>query len=207
MRNRGKPINLAVWILLLAFLVFPLYADFKVMGGMCVSKYDVSPESTNIQWDFKRGFSGGIGLERNLNPYMLLELDILYFQKGSQPASSDFADSEIKYMLNVISLPILFRNKFLYDSSPYVLGGVEFSSILSHKVIVKGKEPVDLKENTRSFDFGLVFGCGFEIKIEDRLFFFIEGRYHHGFRNIMVSPLEEETKRTRAILVLIGFRS
>ena len=207
MRIRGKPINLAIWILLSALLVFPLYADFKVMGGMCISKYDVSPESANIQWDYKTGFSGGIGLERNLNPYMFLELDILYFQKGSQLESSDFADSETKYLLNVISLPILFRNKFLYDSSPYVVGGVEFSSILSHEVIVKGEEPVDLKDNTRSFDFGLVFGCGFEIKIEDHLFFFVEGRYHLGFRNIMASPLEEETKKTRAILVLIGFRS
>lgn len=207
MRIRGKPINLALRFLLWTLVVFPLYADFKIMGGMNISRYDVLPESANIQWDYKRGFSGGIGLEKSLNPFMLLELDILYFQKGSQSESSDFPDSEAKYKLNVLSLPILFRSKFLYNSSPYVVGGVEFSSILSHEVVTRGEEPVDLKNDTRSFDFGFVFGCGFEIKIEDHLFFFVEGRYHLGFRNIVASPLVEETKKTKAILILIGFRS
>lgn len=207
MRIRGKPINLAIWILLSALLVFPLYADFKVMGGMCISKYDVSPESANIQWDYKTGFSGGIGLERNLNPYMFLELDILYFQKGSQSESPGFPDSGAKHKLNVLSLPLLFRSKFLYNSSPYVVGGIEFSSILSHEVVTEGEEPVDLKNDTSSFDFGFVLGGGFEIKIEDHLFFFLEGRYHLGFRNIVASPLSEETKKTKAILILIGFRS
>jgi hypothetical protein len=207
MRIRKKPINLALRLLLWTVVIFPLYADFKIMGGMNISWYDVSPESANIQWDYKRGFSAGIGLEKILNPFMLLELDILYFQKGSQAEYSDFQDSEAKYKLNVLSLPLLFRSKFLYNSSPYVVGGVEFSSILSHEFVTGGEEPVDLKNDTRSFDFGFVLGCGFEIKIEDRLFFFVEGRYHLGFRNIMANPFLEETKKTRAILILIGLRS
>ena len=174
---------------------------------MSISWYDVSPKPADIQWDYKRGFSGGIGLEKSLNPFMLLELDILYFQKGSQSESPGFPDSGAKHKLNVLSLPLLFRSKFLYNSSPYVVGGIEFSSILSHEVVTEGEEPVDLKNDTSSFDFGFVLGGGFEIKIEDHLFFFLEGRYHLGFRNIVASPLSEETKKTKAILILIGFRS
>lgn len=185
----------------------PLYGDFKVMGGMSFSKYVVSPEKEGIQWDYKFGFLGGIGLEKNLSHFMLLEMDVLYFQKGSSSESSNSGNSEAKYKLDVLSLPLLLRGKFLYDSSPYVIGGIEFSSVLSHEVQDKDQEPIDLKENTRNIDFAFVFGCGYEIKIEDHLYFFIEGRYHIGNRNIVAYSLEGETKKTRAILILIGLRS
>jgi hypothetical protein len=207
MKSRGKVFKQCICSLLLVLIASPLYGDFKIMGGVSISTYDVSTGSANIRWDYKIGFSGGIGLERNLNPYMLLELDILYFQKGSRSESSSAAESEAKHKLNVLSLPLLFRSKFLYDSSPYVVGGVEFSTILSHDIVYQGQEHIDIKSNTPGFDFGFVFGCGYEIKIEDHLFFFIEGRYHLGSRNLVANPLEEETKKSRAVLVLIGFRS
>lgn len=207
MLGRRRTCKLHLSFLLCLLVSSPLYADFKVMGGMNFSKYGVSPEKEGIQWDYKFGFVGGIGFERNLSHLMLLELDVLYFQKGSSLESSDIENSEAKYKLNVLSLPILLRSKFLYDSSPYIVGGVEFSSILSHEVLHKEQEPVDLKANTRNIDFAFVFGCGYEIKIEDHLYFFIEGRYHIGTRNIVAYPLEGETKKTRAILILIGFRS
>jgi len=207
MKSRADVLKNCLRFVLFLSLVSLLQADFKIMIGANLSRYDVRPEEENVQWDYKAGFLGGIGFERKLSPYMLLEWDIFYFQKGSRSIPSDASNSEARYILNVLSLPLLFRSKFFYDSSPYVFAGVEFSSIFSHEIQQKGQEPVDLREKTRRMDFGFVFGCGYEIKIEDHLFFFVESRYHFGSRNIIASTLEAESKRTRALVILIGFRS
>lgn len=207
MREQRRVRQSSLLFLLFLLVASPLRADFKIMGGVSFSRYGISPEAGGVRPDYTFGWAGGIGFEKNLNYLMLLELDILYFQKGSSLESSDAAYSETKYRLNVLSLPILLRAKLLYESSPYMLGGVEFSSVLSHKMLKKDQEPVDLKASTRSLDFAFVLGCGYEIKIEEHLFFFIEARYHLGSRNIMVSTLDGESRKTRAVVILVGLRS
>jgi len=182
----------------------PLYAEFKVMAGGNLSKYSVSTEEETGSWKHKMGFLGGIGLERAFSPNFILEFDFLFFQKGSKV---EYSDTKAKYSLNVVSIPVLLKNKFSYGSSPYVLGGVEFSSILSHKLKAETEEAEDVKEKTRSIDFGFVLGCGYEIELKEFLFFFVEARYHLGQRNIMSNIVEGQSMKTRAILVVIGVKS
>lgn len=188
-------------------IVSVLNADFKIMGGFNLSKYNVSPEEDSMNWGYKRGFLAGIGFEINFIQNIALEFDILYFQKGSKVDSVDLPDFKLKYSLSAISIPVLLRVKFLDGTSPYVLGGVEFSSILSHKIKFEGEEEVDLKESTKSINFGLAFGCGYEIEIQDYLFFFIEARYHLGRTNLISNPVEEETMNPHAILIIVGVKS
>ncbi|MFB0564939.1 MAG: porin family protein [Candidatus Aminicenantaceae bacterium] len=190
--------------ILVMMMIAPLYAEFKIIGGINHSKYNSSPNEENITWSNKFGFLGGIGLERGFTPNLIFEFDFLFFQKGG---NARFSDSKMKYSLNVVSIPILVKNKFIYGTSPYILGGVEFSSILSHKSKVEGEEAEDLKDNTKSIDFGFVLGCGFEIELKEFFYFFIEARYHLGQRNIVSSIVEDQPIRTRAMLVVIGIKS
>jgi len=182
------------------------YADFKIMGGFNLSKYRVSGGNEELEWNNKPGFAAGLGFERNLNPLLLVEFNVLYFKKGSKVKSAADA-SQWTYNLNVVSVPVLFRSKFLYDSSPYVVAGVEFSFITSHQVKSGDLEPLDIKDRTQSFDFGLVFGGGFELKLQDRLFLFVEGRYQLGIRNIVNDPSDPQSRKTKALLILVGVRS
>lgn len=184
-----------------------LYADFKIMGGVNLSKYIVSPKEEGVKWDYEWGFLGGIGLEKDFSDYLLLEVDFLFFQKGSKVEFADFPDLKEKYRINAFSIPVLLRRKFFYGSSPYVLGGVELSSVLAHKAKFEGEEAVDLKENTKKIDLGFVLGCGYELELEEHLYFFVEARYHHGLRNIMSNPVEGQSMKNSAILILIGMRS
>lgn len=179
-------------------------ADFKILAGLNLSKYSVSGDS-GLEWDTKLGFTAGVGFEKNLNPLMLIEFDVLYFQKGSK---ADMVDgSRWTYKLNVLSVPLLFRSKLLYDSSPYAVAGVELSFITSHQIGLGDLEPVDFKDSTTSFDFGVVLGGGFELKLEERLFLFIEGRYHKGMRNIIIDPSGSQSWKTNALLIILGIRS
>ena len=184
-----------------------LHADFKIMGGLNLSRYSVSPEEGNLNWNYKLGFLAGIGLEKKLNYKLLLEFDFLYFQKGSNVDSPSLPDSKWKYNLKAISIPVLLRFKFMDRTSPYVFGGVEISALVDHEVIYEGQEAIDVKEKTKSLDYGLVFGCGYEIELQEFLYFFVEGRYHLGLKNIISTPLEVESMKTNAILIIIGMRS
>ncbi|MFW6129494.1 MAG: porin family protein [Candidatus Aminicenantaceae bacterium] len=189
-----------------------LCADFKIMGGVNLSRYRVSPDDSSIDWNYKPGFLGGIGFEKKFNHNILLEFDILYFQKGSREEHAGMSDSEMNdsdwnFRLDVLSIPVFLRFRFLDHSSPYVLGGIEFSGILSHTKKKKEEEAIDLEETTQRIDYGLVFGCGYEIEIQEYLFFFVEARYHLGQANITISVVENEWKKTNSILIVVGMRS
>jgi len=195
------------FIISLMMIVSAINADFKIMGGLNLSKYNVSPEEDSMTWSYKRGFLAGIGFEKNFIQNIVLEFDFLYFKKGSKVESADLPGFKLKYSLAAISIPVLLRFKFLDGTSPYVLGGVEFSSILSHEIKFEGEDEIDLKENTKSINFGLVFGCGYEIEIQDHLFFFIEARYHLGRTNLINNHVEEESMTPHAILIVVGMKS
>lgn len=205
-KNKVKKI---INFILIIALPSTLYADFKLMGGLNLSKYNISPEEEYVHWNFKRGFSAGFGLEKNLTHNIILEFNFLFFQKGSKVEYADIPDLSTHYSLNVFSIPVLLRSKFLYGSSPYVVGGVELSSIISHKVKFEGEgeDAVDIKENTKNIDYGIVFGCGYEIEMQEHLYFFVEARCHLGLANIISNPVEKQSMKTNAILLLIGFRS
>jgi len=186
-------------------LISSLQADFKIMAGMNLSKYRVLPEAEGTNWSYKSGFLAGIGLEKGFAPHTILEFDILYFVKGCQVESKDH--SPFRYDLRALSLPTMLKIKLLEETSPYVVGGIELSYILSHKIKLEKQAEVDLKENSRSFDYGVVVGFGFELKIEEHLFLFIEARYHQGKANLMSNPGAEQSMFTRSILAVLGMKS
>jgi len=186
-------------------LISSLQADFKIMVGMNRSRYRVLPENEGTKWSTKPGFSAGIGLEKDFSPHTILEFDILYSGKGSRVESKD--EPTLKYDLKTLSLPVMLKIKFFEETSPYAVGGIELSYVLSHKIKLEKQAEIDLKENTRSFDYGFVVGVGFELKIEDHLFLFIETRYHQGKANLMRYPGVEESMFTRSILAVLGMKS
>ncbi|MCJ2514007.1 MAG: porin family protein [Candidatus Thermoplasmatota archaeon] len=191
--------------ILIMMISSSLYADFKIMGGLNLSKYK-NRTGSDFQHSYKMGFLAGIGFEKKITQKILLEFDLLYFQKGSKTESNDFPYLKSEYKLNVISIPVLLRYQFLYDSSPYVLAGLELSSVISHEKKLEGQDLIDLEDTTDSTDFGYLFGCGYQIELQEDLFFFIEARYHFGDRNITKNVIGFAI-RTNVILIVVGLRS
>jgi len=157
----------------------------------------VEPEGAGVEWKNKMGFLLGAGIELFSVPNISLDIDGFYFRKGSKFKS---ATEELDYTLDVISITPLVIVKFLPGPSPYVVGGGEFSYILTHK-----RDDVDIKEDYKSFDYGLVFGAGYEMSMPGASLFF-EGRYHLGFANILKDPAPGESRKTSAIIVIVGLK-
>lgn len=212
-----------LFIFLIIGLVSGTYAkEFKFMGGLNFSNYAIRPE---VNFDIDKGdeysyeinnitsFLIGGGIEFSIARNIALEIDGFYFQKGSR-IHQVYYHIEIyvvpwEYTLNVISIPAMFKIKILPSFPLYLLGGEEFSFISSHRYVFdfgdyKGDEQ-NVKENTRSFDYGLIFGAGYEMKLL-AISFFIEGRYHLGLSNISKGMRDWESLKTRSIVLILGFK-
>ncbi len=185
-------------IFLTIILVSTTHAyGFKFMAGGHLSKYAVEPEGAGVEWKNKMGFLLGGGIELFSVPNISLDIDGFYFRKGSKFKS---ATEELDYTLDVISITPLVRVKFLPGPSPYVLGGGEFSYILTHKF-----DETDIKNETKSFDYGLVFGAGYEISMPGASIFF-EGWYHLGVANVLKDPAPGDSLKTKTLVVIVGIK-
>jgi opacity protein-like surface antigen len=170
---------------------------FKFMAGGNLAKYAVEPEVAGVEWNYKTGFFVGAGIELFSVPNISFDIDGFYFRKGSKYKSTT---EELDYTLDVISITPVVRVKFLPGPSPYVLGGAEFSSILTHK-----SGTTDIKANYKKFDYGLVFGAGYQMSMPGASLFF-EGRYHLGLANILKNPVSGESLKTKALVVIVGIK-
>jgi len=185
-------------IFLTVILVSTTHAyGFKLMAGGHMTKYAVMPEIVGDEWNYKTGFLLGGGIELLSIPNISLDVDGFYSRKGSK-FKSDPAENE--YVLDVISITPVVRVKFLPGPSPYVLGGGEFSYILTHKL-----DEADIKDETKSYDYGLVFGAGYQMSMPGASLFF-EGRYYLGLANILKDPDPDESLKTKALVVIVGIK-
>ncbi len=210
-----------VFILSILILVSGIRAqDIKFMVGGSISRYEISPETYlefrpneySYEISNKAGFMIGGGIEFSLARNVSLEINVLYLQKGTE-ARRIFSQSLIIpplqiYTLHVINIPVLLKINFLRGSSPYILGGYEWSFVLSHrcKPFFDGQTgDISITESTET-PVGLVFGGGYEIKLK-KTSFFIEARYLNGLNNIIKDfQFDWETAKTRTLIVFAGFK-
>ena len=185
-------------IFLTIILVSTTHAyGFKFMAGGHLAKYAVMPETVGEELNYKTGFLVGGGIELFSVPHISLDVDGFYSRKGSKLKSGTV---ENEFVLDVISITPVVRVKFLPGPSPYVLGGGEFSYILTHKL-----DDVDIKDETKSYDYGLVFGAGYQMSMPGASLFF-EGRYHLGLANILKDPAPGDSLKTKALVVIVGIK-
>ena len=211
-----------MFILSILLLVSGIHAqDIKFMVGGSLSRYVISPEiyfnwiasdEYSYEISYKAGFMIGGGIEFSLDSNVSLEIDALYLQIGTK-AQRFYSHLEIyvvpqKYTLHVINIPVLLKIRFRRVSSPYILGGYEWSLVLSHrcKPFFDGQTgDISITESTET-PVGFVFGGGYEIKVK-AISFLIEGRYHYGLSNIIRGPQTDwETAKTRTITLSAGFK-
>ena len=90
-----------------------------------------------------------------------------------------------------------------------MLAGGELSHVFSNREspfawIIDHSE-MDTFNIKGSFDYGLVFGAGYEMR-EKIVTFFIEGRFHLGLGNIAKEPVDWESVKTRAFALIFGIK-
>ena len=207
MKRKHTIFSVILFLSILTLLVSTAYAqEFKFIQGFNLSSYSTEPDQITsmgiplIIYDYKinsvTGLLIGAAFEFDLSKNITIEIDALYFQKGSN--IKEVNESFIyNYHLNAASIPVLIKIKPLSSLPAYLLGGGELSIILTHE-----QNERTITADTETFDFGLIAGCGIEIKIKNRIVC-LEGRYHLGLRNITKNWPFDSIK-TRAIVFILG---
>jgi opacity protein-like surface antigen len=198
---------------------------FKLIGGVDSANITYSPIEEFDLDQYKKsklGVFGGIGFETG--SMIGLEVNALFMQKGVKfngrlQESGYDVTFDATTSINVISIPVMLKVRFMPGSTPYVLGGVEAAYIMSNKTNYSYTDAVtgesesgteDSKEDTKDLDYGLVFGIGYEINTGS-LPLFIEGRYHLGLADISadesdINVQDDTWVKTNALLLAAGIR-
>jgi len=141
----------------------------------------------------RKSLAGGISVEMNLL-IISIQADILYSPKGA--VIPDVSETHLNY----ISIPIVLKKKFLPMAiHPYILGGPEFSYLLSAKA-----GDTDIKDHIKSQEIAIVVGGGIEFSLLGKSAY-IEGRYSYGLTKTNKEGTDSSKNRVCQIFVGILF--
>jgi hypothetical protein len=211
----------------------PKTGGFKIMGGVSLANVSFKDNAEVADKPgYRMGISGGAGYEMALGNALILEVDVLYQQRGFK--YDDMSDTSLtvgddtytygnKLVLksDVVAVPALVKFKFNPGSGPFVLGGFEGAFVLSSNVELTSttykngsvdseeKSSEEAKEFTKSMDYGLVFGGGFEFNVGSSALV-IDARYHMGLAN-MLDPGDSAASaddwiKSKGIVVMLGMK-
>jgi hypothetical protein len=152
-----------------------------------------------VEPQFVAGILVGGGIEFSLSRTIALEVDGLFFQKGTMIEfryGNEVTGHPI-YRMNELSFPAFLKIYLRPGTSPYLLGGGEIGFVLAHQ-----SDPHNYGLVSQRTEYGLVFGAGFRQKIRGS-YISIEGRYNHGLQD-MVSDFSI-IRKMRVFSLLVGF--
>ena len=132
---------------------------------------------------------------------MDLQVEVLYLLKGSKlkfDILGETFEGNIDYAY--LSVPVMGRYKLgSEDSSPYIVAGPEFGILLSADTEIAGISE-DVKDETKSIDFGLNVGVGMTMNN-----MFGEVRYSLGLIDINDASDDPDTSiKTNGIQAFVG---
>ncbi len=211
MKSKNFIFSVILFLSVFTTFVTAAYAqEFKLIQGFNLSNYSFQPDEYTTTFippvvlDLKSNFLAGLliggGIEFDISKNVAIEIDALYFQKGSTIIADEVIISN--YDLSELSFPILIKIKPSSGLPAYLLGGGELSFILTHEL-----DGTNITEDAKTLDYGLVAGGGVEIKLKNSIVY-LEGRYHLGLKNITKTtwPWQIESIKPNAIVLLWGIK-
>jgi len=174
-------------------------ASVGIKGGLALSTVRVSGTSemtglTNLKAPVF-GLSLGLGMG-----LFTLQPEFLYVRMGT----SMVADAvEAEDHLDYLQVPILLKiNVMPGPISPVIYGGGYGSYLLAAKGVTEGVS-VDIKDEVKSTDYGLVFGGGVEFKLAV-VKLTAEIRYNLGLANIAKEISDGSSVKNKSLMFLVG---
>jgi opacity protein-like surface antigen len=199
-----KKILAFFFLLSFASLAYP--ADFKIIGGLSLSKSTEYMDpgglpGPSLQAQYRSGFAVGGGVEFSLARNLALEVDAIFNQKGTRIRLQENDDPPVYWMvrINELSIPVLAKVRLKPGTSPYILAGGELAFVLT--------------DAAKSVDYGLVGGIGFRKQL-NKIGMSLEARYHHGLHDLQPEPIYDplddvptysRSRKMRVLVFMLGF--
>jgi len=188
-------------IILLSHIPLQAQWEFGGLLGLNLASISVPTGTSSEDYSSRVGFGIGLVADRPLTDQIILHVEPMFLQKGATVKNSVVT---LKYKVNYIELPILFKYAFSLHSSlaPYAMAGPSLGFLTGAKFEDEDGNTQDEKDHTKTLDFGLGLGGGVSIP-HGKLTFFAETRYVLGLVNINAES-DESAVKNRGLLVLVG---
>jgi hypothetical protein len=192
-----------VFVLMVAattlFAVSPLFAEgaqFGIKAGLNIA---------NVTGDDAEGFSSKVGLVAggfmcyNFTEIFAFQPELLFTMKGAS------GDGDHKWSVNYIEIPVLFKANLPTEGKikPMLYAGPGFGILMSSKA-----DDVDMKDETTSFDIGVMAGAGIAYQMEKGAIT-LEARYEVGMTTLAKNEDEDTGSKpdikNSVISFLVGY--
>ncbi|NBC66696.1 MAG: hypothetical protein GVY07_13700 [Bacteroidetes bacterium] len=147
----------------------PVSVRIGITGGIGIANKLGGDYTAGSRQDFLMGISAGITFPFVL-PYSIktgIETGIFYTQKGFLNPSANRFDGET-VLLDYVEIPVLVR--LHYDVTPMIkpkiVGGIYGAFRANAEVLQNDDDRIDLNENTKAVDIGLLAGVGSDFLIQ-----------------------------------------
>ncbi len=189
---------------------------FGIQGGLGFANAsgDSAKADPGETKKMRMGFLGGGFVEFKLGDKFALRPELMYVQKGVK-YEADAGDGKLTVKVDYLELPLLFawapemqgKMQASIFAGPYAamlmgakLKGEGFTGVDS---IFNAEE--DVKDSTKSVDFGLTFGAGFGYKVSPKGELFFNVRYDYGMTKID-DHAEPSDIKSNLFAVVIGYK-
>ncbi len=197
--------TLCLVLMLVAIVLFwasPLWAEnmmFGVKGGLGLANLSGGDVYNN---SIKYGGTGGVFMRYTLSDILAVQPEALFAMKGAKYEAEGLKSQE---KVNYIEVPVLVRATMPNESKvkPSVFLGPAIGILLSNK-ITNGEE-IDIKDDTKSIDIGVVAGAGVEYVLENGCVL-LDARYEMGLSSIMKKVGDEQREvKNSVISIMVGY--
>ena len=204
-----KEMGLFLFVLLTLCMVLPANAQVNlgVLGGLNLANINVDPPMEGIELSNRIVFVVGGVLDYPFSKYSTLRLEPMYLQKGVK-FETDEAPGGVNYEFKsaYLEIPMMITYTFVIQKiKPYIIAGPTIGFCLSAKKDISWDSQhrdVDIKEGTKSIDFGLGLGAGLNVPIGSNSIF-LEARYVFGLTNVNEEPSDPEVNN-KGIQIFAG---
>jgi opacity protein-like surface antigen len=186
--------------------------------GLVMSNASFDPDlGAGVTKSSRTGIVGGAAFEVMFSGVPVgIEADLLYAQGGTileqnVTVLGTTYNVKITEKLSFIQIPILLKGKFATKSivSPYVYAGPALGIVASAKeldeVSGQGSQETDIKDQTSSTDFQLLFGGGAEFNVAPKVGLTFDIRYGLGLTNLIKDPgTSNASVKSRGLYFMAG---
>lgn len=138
-------------------------AQFGATAGLNMA--NIAGGDVDNEWGMKMGMHFGLSANINLSDDMTLNTGALYSTKGSQ-----MKESGMELVINLSYIQIPLNISFPVSEQMSLMAGPYIALLMSAEAkatvdlgIDTNVEVIDLKEDTRSMDYGINIGAGFAV--------------------------------------------
>lgn len=198
-------------VLLLSVSLFALNLSARNVAGIKVGANIANVVGDDVDTDtFDPTIGGFVGffVTAEINPFFAIQPELNFSQKGTQITGYDYNNlgtlDDLRYYRYYTEIPLLFKLQIPSEMSTVSIYAGPYIAFLAKETVAFGEDEVEVPaeySDTKSVDYGVIFGFGMDFSVNENEVFTFDVRYAKGLERTAANMEQYNS----AISVLVGY--